>query len=370
MPRAICGSPRSAAVWPYTIPSATRGRYTAPQRICRITQTQAITSDPSGRIWTTTAGGLVLRQGNDVAHVPRAGNARSIHIAWTMSPPMPIGRGYRAIRRSRCAASSPARSATSSRRFRRSRRSRPHRARRSSSTATTSTIAGRSSTSSSSPTGSNHFPTMAAEVISVTTTSIAVKVPRAGRQRQIAGGSQRPEIAAERGRFQLMPKITSISATCLSVGSELKISGLGFLDGSAAAYVKIGSGAERIADATDPTQVRTFIRPGDTSGQVRVRMLNNNQVIANQSLSLATIAGESDQSAAGHRRRAADLGQEHAGAVGRDVRRLQRRADHARLADVEIQRRTDHRAAVRSTFPTARHCRRRCPASRWITRSA
>ncbi len=87
----------------------------------------------------------------------------------------------------------------------------------------------------------------------------------------------------------MQPKITSISATCISVGSELKISGLGFLDGSAAAYVKIGSGAERITDATDPTQVRTFIRPGDTSGQVRVRILNNNQVIASQSLSLGTI---------------------------------------------------------------------------------
>jgi hypothetical protein len=75
----------------------------------------------------------------------------------------------------------------------------------------------------------------------------------------------------------------------LSAGSELKISGLGFLDGSAAAYVKIGSGAERIADATDPTQLRTFIRPGDTNGQVRVRLLNDNQVIANQSVAIATI---------------------------------------------------------------------------------
>ncbi len=57
-----------------------------------------------------------------------------------------------------------------------------------------------------------------------------------------------------------MPKITSLSATCVSVGSELKISGLGFLDGSAAAYVKIGSGAERITDATDPTQT-AYVHP-------------------------------------------------------------------------------------------------------------
>jgi hypothetical protein len=101
-----------------------------------------------------------------------------------------------------------------------------------------------------------------------------------------ANGLKSPLSAVE---FKLKPKITSISPTCLSAGSELKISGLGFLDGSAAAYVKIGSGAERIADATDPTQLRVLIRPGDTNGQVRVRLLNGNQVIASQSIAIATI---------------------------------------------------------------------------------
>ncbi len=44
---------------------------------------------------------------------------------------------------------------------------------------------------------SNHFPTLPAEVISATTTSLAVKVPAAGLQRQAASRSQRPQIAVE-----------------------------------------------------------------------------------------------------------------------------------------------------------------------------
>ena len=77
----------------------------------------------------------------------------------------------------------------------------------------------------------NHFPTMQVEVISVTTTSIAVKVPTlasSGKLQVEANGLKSPLSAVE---FSLMPKITSISPTCLSAGSELKISGLGFLDG-------------------------------------------------------------------------------------------------------------------------------------------
>ena len=87
-----------------------------------------------------------------------------------------------------------------------------------------------------------------------------------------------------------MPKITSISPTCLSAGSELKISGLGFLDGSAAAYVKIGSGAERIADATDPSAgCAPSSAPAIPMGRCACGLLNDNQVIASQSVSIATI---------------------------------------------------------------------------------
>jgi ligand-binding sensor domain-containing protein len=250
-------------------------------------QTLDITSDSSGRIWTTTAGGLALRQGTTWRsfHVPDSSLdshrlddvAADADRAWIEGDTSisvrgvltsPIGNFVPAISSLTPISATPG----------------------------ATIIVNGSHFDDRGPEfnivkfpDANHFPTLVAEVISVTTTSIAAKVPAlasSGKLQVEANGLKSPLSATS---FQLKPAITSISPTCLGPGSELKISGKGFLDGSAAAYVKIGSGAERIADATDPTQIRTFIRPGDTSGQVRVRLLNNNQVIANQSLSLATI---------------------------------------------------------------------------------
>lgn len=252
------------------------------------TQTLRITADPTGRIWTTTAGGLVLRQGTTwrTFRVPETAldSHRLADVAADADRTWVQGNASLAVRgviTSPIGSLVPAISSFSP----------------ISATPGATVIINGSNfddrgpefTVVKFPTGPNHATMLAAEVISVTTTSIAVKVPalaNSGKLQVEANGLKSPLSAAT---FQLMPKITSLDTTCLSVGSELKISGLGFLDGSAAAYVKIGSGAERIADATDPTQVRTFIRPGDTSGQVRVRLLNNNQVIAAQGLSVSTI---------------------------------------------------------------------------------
>lgn len=251
------------------------------------TQTLGITSDPSGRIWTTTAGGLALQQGSTWRsfRVPesaldshRLGDVASdVDRTWVQGMSSLAVRG---VITSPIGNFVPAISSFSP----------------TSATPGETILINGSHFDDRGPDFNivkfpdmNNIPTMQAEVISVTTTSIAVKVPQlasSGKLQVEANGLKSPLSSAD---FQLMPKITSISPTCLSAGSELKISGLGFLDGSAAAYVKIGSGAERIADATDPTQLRTFIRPGDTSGQVRVRLLNNNQVFANQSVSLATV---------------------------------------------------------------------------------
>ncbi len=251
------------------------------------TQTLGITSDPSGRIWATTAGGLALRQGstwrsfrvpesaldshrlNDVASdIDRTWVQGTSSLAVRGVITSPIGNFVPSI-----SSFSPI-----------------------SATPGATIIIKGNHYDDRGPEFNvvkfpdmNHFPTIQAEVISVTTTSITVKVPplaSSGKLQVEANDLKSPLSAVE---FQLMPKITSISPTCLGAGSELKISGLGFLDGSAAAYVKIGSGAERIADATDPTQLRAFIRPGDTNGQVRVRLLNGNQTIASQSVAIATI---------------------------------------------------------------------------------
>lgn len=128
-----------------------------------------------------------------------------------------------------------------------------------------------------------------AEIVSATKTSLAVKVPAAASSGQLqveANGLKSPLSVAS---FKLKPQVVAINATCVGVGSELVINGSGFLDGSAAAYVKIGGGTERIADATDPTQIRTYIRPTDTSGTIRVRLLNGNSTNAPDSLDVADL---------------------------------------------------------------------------------
>lgn len=76
--------------------------------------------------------------------------------------------------------------------------------------------------------------------------------------------------------FQIVPKITQVTPGCTVAGQKIEIKGRGFTGvGSAAAYVKIGDGPERLADAQTPFKITQWIRPGDTSGPVRVRLLNN-----------------------------------------------------------------------------------------------
>jgi sugar lactone lactonase YvrE len=250
------------------------------------TQTLDITADPSGRIWTTTADGLALRQGTTWRsfRVPESAldSHRLVDVTSDIDRTWVQGMSSIAVRgviTSPIGNFVPAISSFSP---------------ISASPGATIIINGNNFDDRGPEFNIVTFPgaypvTHQAEVISVTTTSIAVKVPflaSSGKLQVEANGLKSPLSAAD---FKLMPKITYISPTCLSAGSELKISGLGFLDGSVPAYVKIGSGAERLADATDPTQIRTFIRPGDTGGQVRVRLSNGNQSIGSQSVSLATI---------------------------------------------------------------------------------
>jgi hypothetical protein len=129
-----------------------------------------------------------------------------------------------------------------------------------------------------------------AEVVTVTSTSMAVKVPAlssSGKLQVSANGFNSPFSSAN---FQLKPFISTLNNYCLALGSELQINGTGFADGSGAAYVKIGSGAERIADATDPTQLRVFIRPGDTQGKVQVRLTNGNTSLSANSVQITSLA--------------------------------------------------------------------------------
>ena len=130
---------------------------------------------------------------------------------------------------------------------------------------------------------------LAGQVTSATSTSLVVKAPalvQSGKIKVIV--HELNDVSS--AEFEVVPAITGLNETCIGPGEVLEIYGFGFTgEGSAAAYVKIGNGPERVADATDPTLIRQYVRPGDTSGKVRVRLLNNKTATSSQNLSVATL---------------------------------------------------------------------------------
>ena len=134
--------------------------------------------------------------------------------------------------------------------------------------------------------GPSGTPAPLAEIQSVGYTTMSVKVPvgvSSGKLQVEANGLRSSLSAAE---FKVKPKITGFSPSCVGLGGLLTVDGTGLMDGSGAAYIKVGSGAERIADATDPTQVRTFLRPGDTTGKVVVRLTNGQAATSTTNLNV------------------------------------------------------------------------------------
>ena len=135
------------------------------------------------------------------------------------------------------------------------------------------------------------------DVVSATQTSLVFKVPNwaVSGPLQVKANGLNSQLSA--ANFQLKPKVTQyFQLSCLGFGSVMKINGVGFLDGGAPVSVTIGNGPERVADAVDPNQIRQVIRPGDTSGQVHVRLQNGQTtyalgpvIIANAQLVTATI---------------------------------------------------------------------------------
>ena len=90
------------------------------------------------------------------------------------------------------------------------------------------------------------------------------------------------------GDFTVLPKITSISPGCLGLGSLLSVWGSGYTSQNTNIYIRIGSGPWRYADASDPKLIRQYIRPGDTSGTVQVRIgLNGPVVTSAQSIGIS-----------------------------------------------------------------------------------
>ena len=134
------------------------------------------------------------------------------------------------------------------------------------------------------------FGDVEAEVVSVVENAIAVKAPWLASSDRLYVEANGLKSLPSAATFQLKPSIFTLNDTCVGLGDELRIFGLGFLDHSAPAYVRIGNGPERVADATNPNLVRVFIRPGDTAGPVRVRLANGQQDISSQNVSLTALS--------------------------------------------------------------------------------
>ncbi|RIK32151.1 MAG: hypothetical protein DCC55_36470, partial [Chloroflexi bacterium] len=127
-----------------------------------------------------------------------------------------------------------------------------------------------------------------ARVISVTVTSMVVEVPLLAKSGKIVVKAHNLTVESTQ-EFQIVPVITSLSASCVGPGALLEIHGRGFFGvGSAAAYVTIGNGPERLADVQDPTLIRQYIRPGDTTGVVKVRLLNGKSATSSPGVTVAT----------------------------------------------------------------------------------
>jgi ligand-binding sensor domain-containing protein len=129
---------------------------------------------------------------------------------------------------------------------------------------------------------------VAAKVISATTTSLIVEVPLLAKSGKIMVKAHNLTVESTQ-EFQIVPVITSISETCAGPGTMIEIHGRGFFGvGDAAAYVTIGSGPERLADVQDPTLIRQYIRPGDTTGAIKIRLLNGKTATSAPGITIAS----------------------------------------------------------------------------------
>jgi ligand-binding sensor domain-containing protein len=137
--------------------------------------------------------------------------------------------------------------------------------------------------------GQTGAPAPLAKIQSVSSTQIVVEVPMLAKsgKLQVKAHGLTTSSAAD---FNVIPKIISVPGGCQATGQQITIMGLGFFGaGDAAAYVKIGYGQERKADYQEPGKIIQYIRPGDTSGTVRVRLENLRSDISSSSVTIAEV---------------------------------------------------------------------------------
>jgi ligand-binding sensor domain-containing protein len=126
--------------------------------------------------------------------------------------------------------------------------------------------------------GDNLNPNLRGLITSASQNTLTVQVPQLAqtgllyvRAHGLNGASATP--------FTVVPKISYFSPTCIGIGSLVRVYGAGFNSSSANIYIRVGDGPWRFADVADPGLIRQFIRPGDGSGYIQVRIGENGPVI-------------------------------------------------------------------------------------------
>jgi ligand-binding sensor domain-containing protein len=119
-----------------------------------------------------------------------------------------------------------------------------------------------------------------APIVYVSTTSMQIEVPYNAHSGKILVTSNGLSVESATD-FTVIPQISSLSGyhlPCLGLGDTLWIFGNGW-SGPDLTWVKIGNGSWRQADYRDPGLIRQIIRPGDSDGQVSVRIGASGTVI-------------------------------------------------------------------------------------------
>ncbi|MBI4605815.1 MAG: IPT/TIG domain-containing protein, partial [Planctomycetes bacterium] len=143
------------------------------------------------------------------------------------------------------------------------------------------------------PAGALGYPP-AAEVLSVTSSKLVVRVPALATSGKIKVVAH--HLSAESAaQFTVRPAITGISPTCLGVGGELTIEGGGFLGAGGGQWpqIQIGNGDLRALDpgfdSVTATHILYRVRQGDAGGRVRVRLPSGQEVVSSGEVSIGSL---------------------------------------------------------------------------------
>ncbi len=137
--------------------------------------------------------------------------------------------------------------------------------------------------------GGSNTPAVPAEVLSGTANQLRVRVPGSATSGKIRVRSHRLETSSA-AEFTVGPAIERLERSCLGFGDRLIIYGFGFRGADdRIPEIRVGSGAWRIPEHTEPNKIRDRVRDGDTEGTVRVRLANGTSAASPEPLALGSL---------------------------------------------------------------------------------